>query len=425
MRDPESLANPRLGLALATMLFVSGLANTFPIFFPPLLAEFGGSRAATASTVTLFWLGGATLGPLAGHLVDRWNPRLLVTLGLGAAALGFGVGAGGGVGAGLTGMVAQAALIADAYVRRRGLATGIAFSGSMAAYALATPAQWGGGGGGGGAGGGGRVPAPARGADLPRAPRRAAGGAARGGSRRWPGRAPDRGRGTVLAPERRLHGPAARRLSRDRPARALLRLARLLGAGGGGDAGGRRRALDERPRAGRPRRRPLRRAGRGARLVRVLARRHALPRRARVRARPRARVRLRALRLPAARLTRDDRVRARGAGRAAGALRHGVRPARCRQQPRRRRGAAALGRALRPDGELPRDLPRRRRAAGARDRRARGVHAAHAPVEPVVARPRGRRVEINLKCRLIFLTCASSRACWETRCGGRLATSRR
>src|SRR3990167_5223190 len=96
------------------MLFVSGLANTFPIFFPPLLAEFGGSRAATASTVTLFWIGGATLGPLAGHLVDRWNPRLLVTLGLGAAALGFGVGAlaptrtvfilavglGGGVGAG-------------------------------------------------------------------------------------------------------------------------------------------------------------------------------------------------------------------------------------------------------------------------------------------------------------------------------------
>ncbi|OGL24810.1 MAG: hypothetical protein A3G44_15265 [Candidatus Rokubacteria bacterium RIFCSPLOWO2_12_FULL_73_47] len=138
------------------MLFVSGLANTFPVFFPPLLAEFGGSRAATASTVTLFWLGGATLGPLAGHLVDRWNPRRLVMLGLAAAALGFGIGAlaptrtvfvlavglGGGVGAGLTGMVAQAALIADAYVRRRGLATGIAFSGSMAAYALATPAQW-------------------------------------------------------------------------------------------------------------------------------------------------------------------------------------------------------------------------------------------------------------------------------------------
>jgi len=156
VRDRESLANPQLGLAFVTMLFVSGLANTFPIFFPPLLAEFGGSRAATAATVTLFWIGGATLGPLAGHLVDRWNPRLLITLGLGVAALGLGIGAlaptqlvfvlavglGGGVGVGLTGMVTQAALIADAYVRRRGLATGIAFSGSMAGYALATPAQW-------------------------------------------------------------------------------------------------------------------------------------------------------------------------------------------------------------------------------------------------------------------------------------------
>lgn len=138
------------------MLLVSGIANTFPVFFPPLLDEFGGSRAATALTVTLLWLGGAVLGPVAGHLVDRWNPRVLVTIGLGAVALGLtlgalaptlpvfllAVGVGGGVGVGLTGMVTQAALIADAYVGRRGFAMGIAFSGSMAGYVLATPAQW-------------------------------------------------------------------------------------------------------------------------------------------------------------------------------------------------------------------------------------------------------------------------------------------
>jgi predicted MFS family arabinose efflux permease len=52
------------------------------------------------------------------------------------------MGVGGGIGLGLTGMTTHAALIADAYVRRRGLATGIAFGGSMAAYALAAPAQW-------------------------------------------------------------------------------------------------------------------------------------------------------------------------------------------------------------------------------------------------------------------------------------------
>ncbi len=152
----ESLASPRLWLAFATMLLVSGIANTFPVFFPPLLAEFGGSRAATAFTVTLLWLGGALLGPVAGWLVARRNPRLVVTAGLAAVTLGLAVGTlaptltvfslavgiGGGIGVGLTGMVAQAALIADAYGRRRGFATGIAFSGSMAGYILAWPAQW-------------------------------------------------------------------------------------------------------------------------------------------------------------------------------------------------------------------------------------------------------------------------------------------
>ncbi|HET7876860.1 MAG TPA: MFS transporter [Methylomirabilota bacterium] len=155
-RPAESLGNPRLWLAFATMLLVSGIANTFPVFFPPLLAEFGGSRGATASTASLLWIGGAVLGPAAGFLVSRWNPRLLVTAGLVATALGMvagtlapsldvfvlAVGLGGGIGVGLTGMTTQAALIADAYERRRGLAMGIAFSGSMAAYALAPPAQW-------------------------------------------------------------------------------------------------------------------------------------------------------------------------------------------------------------------------------------------------------------------------------------------
>ena len=60
---------------------------------------------------------------------------LAPTLPLFLAAMGLG----GGIGLGLTGMTTHAALIADAYVRRRGLATGIAFGGSMAAYALARP----------------------------------------------------------------------------------------------------------------------------------------------------------------------------------------------------------------------------------------------------------------------------------------------
>ena len=154
---PESLASPRLWLAFLAMLLVTGLANTFPVFFPALLAEYGGSRAATAAAVTLLWTGGAVVGPLAGWWVSRGSPRLVVVVGLLAAAAGLGLGAastslraftlavgiGVGIGVGLTGMVAQAALLADAYVRRRGVAMGIVLAGSMAGYMVAPPVQWG------------------------------------------------------------------------------------------------------------------------------------------------------------------------------------------------------------------------------------------------------------------------------------------
>jgi predicted MFS family arabinose efflux permease len=154
--ERESLRSARLWLGFVTMLFISGMGNTFPVFFPPLLQEFGGSRAATALTVTLMWTGGAVLAPVAGHLVDRWSPRALVAVGLVAAAGGLGVaalaptlavftlglGIGAGIGIGFTGMVPQAAVIAADYRRRRGIATGIAFAGSMAGYVMATPAHW-------------------------------------------------------------------------------------------------------------------------------------------------------------------------------------------------------------------------------------------------------------------------------------------
>ena len=155
MPDRESLVSARLWLAFTTMLLVSGIGNTFPVFFPPLLAEFGGSRAATALTVSLIWVCGAVLGPVAGAMVDRRDPRLIVVAGLVATALGLlggalaptllvfiaCVGIGVGIGVGATGMVTHAAIIADAYTARRGFATGIAFAGSMAGYVLAAPAQ--------------------------------------------------------------------------------------------------------------------------------------------------------------------------------------------------------------------------------------------------------------------------------------------
>jgi MFS family permease len=83
----ESLASQRLWLAFATMLLVAGITNTFPVFLPA--PNSAGSRAATAATASLLWVGGALLSPVAGYLVARWNPRRLVSLGLGLVALGM------------------------------------------------------------------------------------------------------------------------------------------------------------------------------------------------------------------------------------------------------------------------------------------------------------------------------------------------
>ena len=137
------------------MLLISGFPHSYVLFLPPLLEEFHASRAALASPLSFIWIAAAALGPLAGWLVARRNPRLVVMTGLAATATGlllgaqartlsFMIGAVGiavGLGLGLTGLSTQAALLAATYSRRRGVAMGIAFSGAMAAYMLGPVTQ--------------------------------------------------------------------------------------------------------------------------------------------------------------------------------------------------------------------------------------------------------------------------------------------
>ncbi|HEV8441320.1 MAG TPA: MFS transporter [Methylomirabilota bacterium] len=117
--------------------------TAFSLLFPPILDEFGWDRGVTAGAFSFGFLVTAVLSPFLGRLMDRRGPRLVIEMGvvlMGGglllatlvsrpwhlyATLGVLVG-GGGVCLGYTG---HALFLPNWFVRRRGLAISLAFSG--------------------------------------------------------------------------------------------------------------------------------------------------------------------------------------------------------------------------------------------------------------------------------------------------------
>jgi MFS family permease len=117
--------------------------TAFSLLFPPILDEFGWERGVTAGAFSFGFLVSAALSPLLGRLMDRRGPRVVIEMGvilIGAglllaplvsrpshlyATLGVMVG-GGSVCLGYTG---QSLFLPNWFVRRRGLAMSLAFSG--------------------------------------------------------------------------------------------------------------------------------------------------------------------------------------------------------------------------------------------------------------------------------------------------------
>ncbi|MGH7386217.1 MAG: MFS transporter [Candidatus Rokuibacteriota bacterium] len=117
--------------------------TAFSLLFPPILDEFGWERGVTAGAFSFGFLVSAALSPSLGRLMDRRGPRVVMELGvllIGAglllatlvsrpwqlyATLGVMVG-GGSVCLGYTG---QSLFLPSWFVRRRGLAMSLAFSG--------------------------------------------------------------------------------------------------------------------------------------------------------------------------------------------------------------------------------------------------------------------------------------------------------
>src|SRR5215472_3199658 len=117
--------------------------TAFSLLFPPILDEFGGDRGTTAGIFSFGFLVSAVVTPCVGRLMDRRGPMLVVELGVAAMGVGLLLSAlvqkqwqlyltlGGLVGSGINCLAytGQSLYLTRWFVRRRGLALSIAFSG--------------------------------------------------------------------------------------------------------------------------------------------------------------------------------------------------------------------------------------------------------------------------------------------------------
>ena len=126
-----------------TMAVGVNARTAFSLLFPPILDEFGWDRGVTAGIFSFGFLVSAVVTPYVGRLMDRHGPRPVVEFGVVAMAAGLLLGAaartqwqlyltlGGLVGSGINCLAytAQSLYLTRWFVRRRGLALSIAFSG--------------------------------------------------------------------------------------------------------------------------------------------------------------------------------------------------------------------------------------------------------------------------------------------------------
>jgi MFS family permease len=132
-----------VAVAFVTMGVGVNARTAFSLLLPPILDEFGWERGVTAGAFSFGFLVSAVLSPSLGRLMDRRGPRVVMEMGVGLVALGLllaplarqpwhlyatlGVLVGGGsVCLAYTG---QSLYLPNWFVRRRGLALSLAFSG--------------------------------------------------------------------------------------------------------------------------------------------------------------------------------------------------------------------------------------------------------------------------------------------------------
>src|SRR5260221_8959141 len=132
-----------VGVAFVTMAIGVNARTTFSLLFPAILDEFGWDRGVTAGAFSFGFVVSALITPSVGRLMDRRGPRLVVEAGvimMGAGLLlatltrepwqlylTLGALVGGGINC--LAYTGQSLYLTNWFVRRRGLALSIAFSG--------------------------------------------------------------------------------------------------------------------------------------------------------------------------------------------------------------------------------------------------------------------------------------------------------
>ena len=133
-----------VAVTFVTMAIGVTARTSFSLLFPPIVTEFGWERGVTAGAFSFGFLVSGAMSPLIGRMMDRFGPRAVMELGVFLMGGGMllaplttqpwhlyltiGVLVGGG--SICLGYSGQSLFLPNWFVRRRGLAIGIAFAGA-------------------------------------------------------------------------------------------------------------------------------------------------------------------------------------------------------------------------------------------------------------------------------------------------------